>query len=92
MALRNAFADLATDDDIEKLAYILHGILDKLPYQDAGTGGARAFIANSPNIGTVTTLTTLTNEAQIGGLQANGDQYVQFQIAYQNIRNRITVT
>ena len=97
MVLQNAFGDLASGDQIETLAVLLSALLTKMPFQDAGSGGARSFIVNSPNVNVTgisgtTTISSVLNQTQQGGLFSNADQYVQFGIAAQQLRSRITVT
>lgn len=94
MVLKNAFAGLASEDDIEELAVLLAAIRDRLAFVEPTTASNRAYITNTPNVSVTNTpaIGTVSNQSQTGGLYTNADQYVQFQIAYQNIRNRITVT
>lgn len=88
MVLRNAFDGLATSSDQTTIRSLLRAILDRLGYVDPTQGAMRVSVTN----GTVTTVTTLSNAAAVGGRSADNDQQVQFYMAAQQIRNRITVT
>lgn len=106
MALKDLFGNtMFSSEDGSKIGYLLRAILDKLPYVDPATAGARVSVQGTvPVSGTlagvttvttvngVTTITTLTNVTSIGGLLANADQYVQLQAPAASLRSRITVS
>ena len=105
MALRNLLAGLFTQDDGNKVSQLLRSILERLPFIDPTSAGARVTVQNTvPVSGTlagVTTVTTVTTVSTvsavagvtaIGGLLANADQYAQMQQGAAALRNRITIT
>ncbi len=90
--LRNAFENLFSKSDGEQIAQLLRSILDRLGYMDQVNGAMRVSTVVGSVITTITTVTSLSNMAAVGGFQTNNDQQVQFFLASQGNRSKITVS
>lgn len=91
--LRNAFADLSTEDRQEVIEMLLTNLLSRTAFLDSN-GRTRVSIeaGSMATLTTVTTVTTVGNTASVGGLLANADQYVQMQYPASSLRQRINYT
>lgn len=67
MALRNAFADLATEDSTQTILYLLAQIIDKMARLDTADR-----LAVNVESGTLPTVTTVTTVSDISRLNAMG--------------------
>lgn len=100
--LRNAFADLSTEDRQEIIEQLLTTLLSKSSFPDPSGRTRVAVEAGSltgvTTVGAVTTVTgvttvgTVSNSTSIGGLLANADQFIQMQIPFSSLRQRIIYT
>lgn len=97
MALRNAFADLATEDTTQTLLYLLTAILEKMPRVDNADrlvitsveAGSQAVTVSS---GTVTTVTTVGNQTSLGGRDVTNIPYAVANMGTAHIYNNIIVS
>lgn len=97
MALRNAFADLATEDTTQTLLYLLTAILEKMPRVDNADrlvvtsveAGSQAVTVSS---GTVTTVTTVGNQTNLGGRDATNIPQAVANMGTAHIYNNIIVS
>ena len=97
MPLRNAFADLATEDTTQTLLYLLTAILEKMPRVDNADrlvitsveAGSQAVTVSS---GTVTTVTTVGNQTNLGGRDATNIPQAIANMGTAHIYNNITVS
>ena len=97
MSLRNAFADLATEDTTQTLLYLLSAILEKMPRVDNADrlvitsveAGAQAVTVSS---GTVTTVTTVGNQTNLGGRDATNIPQAVANMGTAHIYNNIIVS
>lgn len=79
-------SDHLLEECLVEMNYLLRELRSTIGYPD--TAGrqrvlldaisASLTLATITTVGTVTTVTTLTNQAQVGGLLANGDQVAQW--------------
>ena len=97
MALRNAFADLATEDTTQTLLYLLTAILEKMQRVDNADrlvitsveAGSQAVTVSS---GTVTTVTTVGNQTNLGGRDAANIPQAVANMGTAHIYNNIIVS
>ena len=97
MALRNAFADLATEDTTQTLLYLLTAILEKMPRVDNADrlvitsveAGSQAVTVSS---GTVTTVSTVSNQTNLGGRDATNIPQAVANMGTAHIYNNIIVS
>ena len=97
MALRNAFAEMATEDTTQTLLYLLTAILEKMPRVDNADrlvitsveAGSQAVTVSS---GTVTTVTTVGNQTNLGGRDATNIPQAVANMGTAHIYNNIIVS
>ena len=97
MSLRNAFADLATEDTTQTLLYLLTAILEKMPRVDNADrlvitsveAGSQAVTVSS---GTVTTVTTVGNQTSLGGRDVTNIPHAVANMGTAHIYNNIIVS
>ena len=97
MTLRNAFADLATEDTTQTLLYLLTAILEKMPRVDnadrlvitSAEAGSQAVTVSS---GTVTTVTTVGNQTNLGGRDTTNIPQAVANMGTAHIYNNIIVS
>lgn len=100
MALRNAFADLATEDTTQTLLYLLTAILEKMPRVDNADrlvitsveAGSQAVTVSSGTVTTVTTVTTVGNQTNLGGRDATNIPQAVANMGTAHIYNNIIVS
>lgn len=73
-------SDHLLEECLVEMNYLLRELRSTIGYPDTA-GRQRVLldaISASLTLATITTVTTLTNQAQVGGLLANGDQVAQW--------------
>lgn len=94
MALRNAFAEMATEDTTQTLLYLLTAILEKMPRVDNADrlvitsveAGAQAVTVSSG------TVTTVGNQTNLGGRDATNIPQAVANMGTAHIYNNIIVS
>jgi len=92
MTLKNAFADIALDETLQRIAIYLEQLSSSLGRTYPDSGGNLRTVISSGTVTTVTTVSTLSNIAAIGSTNAQYDQYEQIMIGANAIRNQIIVS
>lgn len=90
MALKNLFGEIGLESTLQKIAVYLAEIAQNIGRMYPDTSGRMRVNIET---GTLTTVTTLTNASQIGGVNASYDQYCQMQMTVNSsIRNQISIS
>lgn len=91
MALKNLFGAISLEETQQTIQYYLNLISNKISIMTVDTTG-RLRGTQVIESGTVTTVTTLSNQTSVGGYLASYDQYCQIQGPVDAIRSKITVS
>ncbi len=94
MPLRNAFADLATEDTIQTLLYLLTAILEKMPRVDNADRLVITSVEAGSQAVTVSsgTVTTVGNQTNLGGRDATNIPQAIANMGTAHIYNNIIVS
>lgn len=94
MPLRNAFADLATEDTTQTLLYLLTAILEKMPRVDNADRLVITSVEAGSQAVTVSsgTVTTVGNQTNLGGRDATNIPQAVANMGTAHIYNNIIVS